>query len=339
MSTIRDVARLAGVSISTVSLTLNEPARVSPETRSKVADAARAVGYTANPIAQSLKRGRSRLIGVVLSDVTNPFFGNLLHQIERFAMAADYLVILSDTAGSEANEKAILTHLSNQLVSGIVLQPCGHYRGAADHIAGLAMPFVLFDHKQTGISSDYVGTDNVLASAMLTEHLIRLGHTRIGYIGGTAGLYTAEQRRQGFVDTMRASHVPVDPALMLDGRYAGEHGYEAAMRLMTMAADRPTAILAASNVMALGALQACNDLSVACPDDVSLAGIDDVPWSAVIRPRITIAAQPVQDMARAAIGLLLARISAADPAAIPFQDVIMAPKLILGTSTRPPSVH
>ena len=122
MSTIRDVARLAGVSISTVSLTLRSPDRLSKETKRKVAEAARAVSYTANPIAQSLKRGRSRLIGMVVTDITNPFFGNLLVEIERCAMAADYLVVVSDTAGREANEKAILSHLSGQLVSGVILQ-------------------------------------------------------------------------------------------------------------------------------------------------------------------------------------------------------------------------
>ena len=190
MSTIRDVARIAGVSISTVSLTLNDPDRVSAETKRKVADAAREVGHTANPIAQSLKRGKSRLIGMVVADITNPFFGQLLLEVERCAMEVDYLVIVSDTGGREASEKAFLAHLSGLLVSGIILSPCGLYHGPADHIAKLNMPFVLFDHKLNEVQSDFVGTDNILASAMLTEHLIRLGHTRIGCIGGNAGLYT-----------------------------------------------------------------------------------------------------------------------------------------------------
>jgi LacI family transcriptional regulator len=337
MPTIRDVARIAGVSISTVSLTLNHPDRVSVETKRKVVEAARAVRYTANPIAQSLKRGRSRLIAMVVTDITNPFFGNLLQEIERCAMEADHLVVVSDTTGLEMNEKAILNHLSGQLVSGVILQPCGHYLGSADHIASLDMPCVLFDHKLTEIESDFVGTDNVLASAMLTEHLIRLGHTRIGYIGGTAGLYTAERRRQGFLDSMKASGLTVNEALVVDGRYSGARGYEAAMRLMTLGTDRPTALLVASNVMALGALQACNDLAIACPEEVSIAGIDDVPWSSVIRPRLTMAVQPVEEMARVASGMLMARIAAADPHSIPVKDVILTPRLVIGQSTRAPA--
>lgn len=333
MATIRDVARLAGVSISTVSLTLSAPERVSDETRRKVADAAAQVGYSANPIAQSLKRGRSRLIGMVVSDITNPFFGNLLLEIESCAMADNYLVVVSDTASSPANEAMILNHLSGQRVAGMILSPCGLYADDAAHIKRLSMPLVLFDHKVDGVQSDYVGTDNVLASAMLTEHLIRLGHSRIAYIGGTTGLYTAVGRLRGYVQTMQASGLTVDPSLVVDGRYSGQFGYEAAMRLMTRP-DRPTAVLAASNVMALGALQALNDLSIACPDEVSLAGIDDVPWSAVIRPRITMAIQPVEELARSAITMLMRRIGATDQAAIPQMDVILAPRLKIGESTR-----
>lgn len=196
------------------------------------------------------------------------------------------------------------------------------------------MPFVLFDHKVEGVQSDYVGTDNILASAMLTEHLIRLGHSRIGFIGGTSGSYTALMRERGFVETMRASGIEVDRSLMVEGRYTGEHGYEAAMRLLTKGSDRPTAILVASNVMALGALQACNDLSITCPDEVSLAGIDDVPWSSVIRPRITVAVQPVEEMARIASRKLMRRIGATDLAHIAFEHVIVAPRLVIGESTR-----
>ncbi len=335
MSTIRDVARLAGVSISTVSLTLNTPERVATETRRKVAEAAEAVGYSADPIAQSLKRGRSRLIGMVVSDITNPFFGRFLQEIERHAMAADHLVIVSDTSSQIRNEIAILGHLAAQRVSGILLQPTGPMTGPADHIRRLSMPFVLFDHRVDGVESDFVGADNALASSMLTEHLIRLGHRRIAFLGGTAGLYTSEERRRGFLNTMAASGLPVDPALVVDARYDGRHGYEQTMRLMTQP-DRPTALIAASNVIALGSLQACNELGIPCPDAVSLAGIDDVPWSAVVQPRITTAAQPIEDLARTASKLLMRRITASPGTVIDRSEIILAPELRLGASTARP---
>jgi LacI family transcriptional regulator len=195
---------------------------------------------------------------------------------------------------------------------------------------------VLFDHRLPDVEADYVGTDNELASAMLTEHLVRLGHTRIALIGGTAGLYTAERRREGYENTLRAHGIAVDPDLMVDGRYDGQGGYDAAMQLLTRPRNRPTAILAASNVMAIGALQACNELSVTCPDDISLAGIDDVPWSNVIRPRITAAVQPVDDMARAACRMLMERISHSKDAVIAPRTAVLPPRLVIGESTAPP---
>lgn len=336
MATIRDVARLAGVSISTVSLALNAPDRVSTDTRRRVVEAARDVGFTANPIAQSLKRGRSRLIGMVVADITNPFFGRLLREIERCATEANYLVIVSDTNASEANERAILQHLSGQRVAGIILSPHGRDGANNDLIRELPMPFVLFDHRLSRVTSDYVGTDNVLAGAMLTEHLVRLGHKRIALIGGTAGLFTADRRREGYEATLRAHGLPIEPDLILDGHYNGEGGYTAAMHLLTRPQNRPTAILAASNVMALGALQACNELSVDCPGEISLAGIDDVPWSPVIHPRITAAVQPVDEMARVACRMLMERIALTQGASLPPREAVLPPRLVIGESTAPP---
>jgi LacI family transcriptional regulator len=336
MATIRDVARLADVSISTVSLALNTPDRVSADTRRRVEEAARQVGFSANPIAQSLKRGRSRLIGMVVADITNPFFGRLLREIERRASEAGYMVVVCDTDANPETERAILKHLSGQRVAGLILSPTGRSETSLDQIRNLAMPFVLFDHRLEGVTSDYVGTDNDLAAAMLTEHLIRLGHRRIALIGGTPGLYTAERRRAGYEATLRAHGLPVDPGLVADGQYDGDGGYAAAMRLMTRAGERPTAILAASNVMGIGALQACNELSIRCPEDVSLAGIDDVPWSNVIRPRITASVQPIDDMARAACRMLMDRIAAAPGTVLPCRDAVLAPHLVIGGSTAPP---
>lgn len=336
MATIRDVAGLAGVSISTVSLALNAPDRVSAETRARVEEAARQVGFSANPIAQSLKRGRSRLIGMVVADITNPFFGRLLREVERCATEAGYMVVVNDTNASEANERAILQHLAGQRVAGMILSPHSAGRDFTAMISALPMPFVLFDHRLEGVDSDYVGTDNVLAAAMLTEHLVRLGHRRIAWIGGTSGLYTAVMRQRGYEQTLQAHGIAVDPALIVDGRYDWQGGYDAAMRLLTRAEGRPTAIIAASNVMAVGALQACNDLSVACPADVSLAGIDDLPWSAVIRPRITAAVQPVDRMAEAACRMLMERIAAPPGAVIAARDMVFPPRFQMGESTAPP---
>jgi LacI family transcriptional regulator len=331
MATIRDVARMAGVSKSTVSLALNDAGRVSPETRQKVWSAAQAVGYAANPVAQSLKSGRSRLIGMVVSDISNPFFGALLREVERCAVANNFLVIVSDSRGVPANEREILNHLSGQRVAGILLCPCGNDEETVAHIGRLKMPLILFDHKVAGLECDFIGTDNVLATSMLTEHLIRLGHTRIAHIAGTAGLWTTEERKRGFLNCMAAAGLDPDPRLVLDGQYDGEKAYAAAMRLLTQP-DRPTAIIAANNVTALGVLEAINDLGYRCPEDISLTCIDDVPWGKLIKPRLTMVVQPVLEMARVASERLLSRIAGRSSEQAPPEDIIFTPRFVLGES-------
>lgn len=335
MATIRDVARLSGVSISTVSLALNETGRVSAGTYQKIWTAAQAVGYAPNPVAQSLKSGRSRLIGMVVGDISNPFFGQMLKGVERVALASNHLVIVSDSGAKASQELAILDQLSSQRVAGIILSPHGSSPEYAARINSLKMPLVLVDHKIDGVACDFVGSDNVLASAMLTEHLIRFGHRRIAHIAGRAGLYTTGKRLQGFVETMRAAGIEVDPTLVVDGDYEGERAYAEVMRLITRA-DRPTAILAANNVMALGALQAINDLGFKCPQDISLTSIDDVPWGNVIQPRITMAVQQVDELARVAAEWLLERINArSGPVPVP-REHILVPRLVVGQSCARP---
>jgi LacI family transcriptional regulator, galactose operon repressor len=337
MATIRDVARISGVSISTVSLALNETGRVSTDTYQRIWAAAQAVGYSPNPVAQSLKSGRSRLIGMLVGDISNPFFGRILKGVERSAIDHNHLVIVSDSGGNPDRELAILDHLSRQHVAGVILAPHGNSLEYVARVNQLGMPLVLIDHRIPGVECDFVGSDNVLASAMLTEHLIRFGHRRIAHIAGRAGLYTTGRRLQGFLDTMQSAGIQADPTLIVDGHYDGERAYAEAMRLMTRS-DRPTAILAANNVMALGALQAIIDLGFKCPQDISLTSIDDVPWGNVIQPRITMVVQQVDELARIASEWLFECIKARGGAYLPPREHFLIPRLVVGQSCAPPSL-
>ena len=340
MSTIRDVARLAGVSVSTVSLAFNSPSRVSASTARRIISAAESLGYTrADPIAQSLSSGRSRLIGMIVADISNAFFGRLLREVERHAHENGYLVLVSDTHAEPDREQSILQHMISMRVAGILLSPCGVNTHQTRHLSHLKTPCILFDQKPEAVSADFVGTDNALATSMLTEHLIQLGHQRIALVRGTDGLFTTEERTRGFVETMKASGLSVDSELVVDGRYTFEDSYAQTMRLLTRA-DRPSALIASSNVMSLGALQAIQDLGIHCPQDVSLAGIDDVPWMNMIRPRITRVIQPVEEMALASIKLLLERIEQQadkDAEPLPVENKVFAPILHTGESSGPVS--
>lgn len=335
MTTIRDIAKLAGVSISTVSLALNDSSRVSAKTLRKIEDAIKATDYKVDPIASSLKSGSTKLIGVVAGDVSNPFFGRLLNQIQSCAIEKGHLVIVSASRGVALHEGQILDFLAGQRVAGILLSPHGKDQDFIDHINRLRMPTVLFDHKVEGLNTDFVGSDNILASAMLTEHLIRLGHTRIALLAGETGLYSADQRTKGFYATMQSAGIEVDEHLVVDAKYDGDLAYAETMRLLT--SDKPpTAIVAANNVMALAALQAIIDLGFKCPEDISLTSIDDVPWSSVIQPKLTMAVQPIEQIGKIATDMLFERINAHGKIIEP-RTVTTTPKLIVGNSCAAPS--
>ena len=337
MATIRDVAKAAGVSISTVSLAFNGNGPVSEDTRKKIWAAAGKIGYTPNQLAQSLKRGHSHLIGMVLGDVSNPFFGKLLKEAEKIAMKQGHLVIVSDTNGDPTRELEILESLCAQRVAGIILSPHGHKPEYVEQIRKINIPLVMIDQKVEGVEFDFVASDNVLASAMLTEHVIRLGHKRIAHSAGRRDLWTAQQRIKGFRDTMASANLEIDESLIVDGEYLGERAYEQALRLLTRP-DRPTAILAANNVMALATLQAMNDLGFVCPRDMSLASIDDVPWGEVIQPRLTMSVQPIHEIARIASEFLLERLEGRNDSPKPPRTCILTPKLVVGQSCSRPAL-
>ena len=332
MANIRDVARTAGVAIGTVSATVNESAPVSAETKKRVWAAVEAVGYAPNAIARSLRLGKSRLIGLAIADITNPFCSSLVRTMEQAALAAGYSIIVCNTDDDAKRELAVLAQLLSQHVAGMILMSVG--RGA-DHVRQLEAhnlpPIVTIDHKIEGLARDFIGVDNRAAARMLTQYLLRLGHRRIAMITGMAGLWTAEERLAGFVETMGAAGAPVDPSLVVPGNYRGDAAYEATKPLM-MRADRPTAIIGANNFTALGALQAILDLGFRCPDDVSLVGIDDVPWSGLVRPRVVTSAQPIADIAKAAIACLLDRMSGGAEAHAPPRDIVFQPQFLSGDS-------
>lgn len=336
MTTIRDVAKLAGVSTSTVSLTFGDNKRVKPETARRIWDAAQQLGYKPNPVAQSLKLGRSRMVGVVLAEISNPFSGRLIKEIAHTAYASGYHVIVSDTETDPVRELELIDQLSAQRVSGIILTPHGHSAAYIEHVRACGTPIVIIDQKIDRAERDFVGSNTRLAASMLTEHLVNLGHQRIAQITGPHHLWTATERIGGFRDTLAAKGIAVDETLIVNGDYDDEKAYEITMGLMTRP-NPPTAILAASNVMALGALQALQDLGLTCPDDVSLATIDDIPWSAVIRPKITMVLQDIETIAQTAIEFLLERIELSDPGAIPSpRERVLTPRMVVGGSTAPP---
>ena len=333
MATIRDVAKLADVSVSTVSLALSNPARVSAKTLDRIRSAVAAVGYVADPLAQSLARGRSRMIGFVVGNVGNPFFGDIRRELENYALEHDHFVVITDSSGKTDRERTMVEHLIGLKVAGLALAPSSFGPDYVQFIESLKVPLVCFDQKVAGIERDFVGSDNYLAGAMLTEHLLQMGHRRIAFIAGPQHMHTASERYRGFAETMASAGVEVNPAYVVDGQFTRSAGYEAAMRLLIQP-ERPTAILGANNAVALAALQAMQELGFNCPGDISLAMIDDVAWSNVITPRITMVVQDTLKLGGIIARRLLHRITNPGAAGDPPQDFVLAPKFVPGNSCR-----
>ena len=332
MTTIRDVARTAGVSISTVSLAFSAPQRVNPETAAKIFQAAELLRYTPDPVAQSLKSGDSKLIGVLVHHATDSFFGYILREFERMALDNGFMTIISDSHGNLENERKILANLVRLRVAGVVLSTCGRNSDSFSHIAKLKIPVVLLDQDAKAVERDFVGTDNALMSSMLTEHLIELGHQRIAMLCGIPGFFTSEMRNRGFRQAMGKAGIPVDEELVVVADYDNRTAYEKTKALLTSPRP-PTAILAANDQMAIGALEAINDLKISCPAKISLVGIDEPLWSSVIHPKITVATQPKNELAKAASDLLLNGIAEAKAGSWVAKRFIGTPRLVVGNST------
>lgn len=333
MANIRDVATAAGVSIASVSAVLNGTGRVGEGARQRIWAAVEAVGYAPNMVARSLRTGRSTLIGMVVGDITNPFSGGLVRVVERAALARGFSVIVCNTGADETRLPGIIDHLRGQNVAGILLTPIGRPDALIRQIEAQPLPpVVTIDQKIPGLARDYVGFDNRAAMRILVELLVRLGHSRIALISGRVGRWTADEREAGFVEAMRQAGHVVDRALVSRTGFGGETAYQATSALLSGRAA-PSAIVAANNVTALGALQAALDLGFGCPRDVSITGVDDVPWSGLVRPRLTIVAQPMEEMGQLAIEWLLQRIT--EPQlSIPPRERIFQPIVVPGESCR-----
>lgn len=305
LATIKDVARRAGVAISTASAAINRSAPVSEEVIEKVQKAVREIGYVPHGAAQSLRMGQSRLIGLILPDITNPHFANVAKVVESACLEAGYMAAVYSTSEDYDRERQILKMMRAQRVAGLIIIPT---RSDAEHGARLAeeihVPTILLDSYITGLPYDVVKLDNVGAGRMATEHLFSLGHRRIAVTTGRDNIVTGEDRLQGYLDAHAAHGIPVDPHLLIEGRFDKAIARDSTLALMRKA-EPPTAIFALSNMTTLGVLSALRELKLSVPADVSVIGIDDFDFADIMNPPPTVVAAPVAEMARCAIDGLL----------------------------------
>jgi LacI family transcriptional regulator len=318
-----DVARRARVSVTTVSHVLNETRFVAPDTREAVLTAVRETGYVPNTVARSLVMSKTDTIGLALSSISNPYFGELAHHLQAEAERRGYSILIADTHDDPERELKVARELHERRADGIVLAASPAPEQTLEYLHRSQVPVVLVD-RLIGSGLDEVGTENVEATSHLVEHLASRGHTRIGMVSGLAGLATTEERLAGYRLGLERANLPYVEELLRGGSSDAEPARGATAQLLQLP-DPPTALIVANNEMTIGAMRALRDAGLSVPADIALVAFDDFAWADLFEPRLTTIAQPHQELAARAVELITARID--DPAR-PASSIRLDPTLV-----------
>lgn len=336
MLTIRDVARLADVSIGTVSAVINGKSGVSDKLAERVRRAMEALDYHPNQVARSLKVRQTNTIGMIIPDVTNPFFADVMHGVEGEARRNNYSVIFCNADEDPELERRQLSMLFSRRVDGVLLAPTDSH-AAHDRLINRRFPLVFFDRIPAGFSGTAVVTDNFEASHQAARYLIGLGHRRIAIITGRLNLSNGLQRLEGFRRGLQEADLPFPQAYLRCGEFQLDTAHKCGLELMQLP-EPPTAVFCCNNKMTLGLMRALGELRIVCPERVSVLGFDDFDWAVNFSPRLTTVAQPSYQMGKRAVELLLSKLhghkenSGADHSTI----ITLKSELRVRDSTAPP---
>ncbi|UGS35942.1 HTH-type transcriptional repressor CytR [Capillimicrobium parvum] len=301
---MKDVARHAGVSISTVSYVLNDSGPVAPDRRARVLDAVRVLDYAPNESARRLKRRSASTVGLVVPDLANQFFALVAEGVAAAASARDVLVVLcAPEATEQPSHHAGL--LRSQRVDGVIcLSGTGTTAGSLLDLARIG-PVVLVDEQIPGFDMPAVISDGRRGAREIGRHVLQHGHSRLAVIGGPTQLWTSGQRLAGYREALAAAGRDPDDVPVYVGDYRQRSGTELAKAALAGPPDiRPTALLCANDLMAIGALEYCRSVGLRVPEDVSIVGFDDLPMAALLTPRLTTVRQPAREMGHRAASLL-----------------------------------
>ncbi|MCC8180990.1 MAG: LacI family transcriptional regulator [Planctomycetes bacterium] len=308
---IKDIARLAGVSTTTVSHVMNNTRFVSEERRKRVQQAMARLNYRPNRLARGLRSKKSYAIGVILPDITNPYFAEVARGVEDACFENNYSAIICNSDDNPKIELHYMSMLAEKQMDGIVLVNVGEYGQKPPESIARAIPFVMLAREVHDFKADSIQVDNRLGGRMAAEYLFNLGHRRVACIGGTPQVYPSWDRVDGFIDYMRGVGYPLPARMVLKGNFQAESGYTLTRKMMA-GKNKPTAIFAANDLMAYGAVRALTQAGFAVPGEVSVVGFDDISLSALFNPPLTTVRQPRLDMGGAAVKLLLERMEKHD---------------------------
>jgi LacI family transcriptional regulator len=320
---------LAGVSPMTVSRVVRGSGPVSDDVRQRVEQAVAQTGYMPNVLARSLRSKRTNLIALLVTDMTNPFFTTLAHGVEAAANDAGMMVILGNSNEDEGEEDRYVTMLLQRQIDGILIVPAGSGEGVIQKCRDQGTPLVVVDRRISRGGVDVVRTDSRRGAYEMGRLVASLGHVRTAVLTGPRSVSTAMDRAAGFRDAMREAG-RARTVRVVHGEFSIESGDEMARSVMSRP-GRPTAIFAGNNFVAIGVLHALQDMGIRVPEDVSVVGFDDLPSAMVTFPFLTVVAQPVFEMGRRAVDLLVDRIE--HPGRHRARDVVFPTELVIRKSS------
>lgn len=329
--TLEDVARHAGVSRATASLVARNSTLIAEKTRQKVLRSMKELGYVYDRIASNLRSRSSYIVGVIIAEIANPYFSELLAGVHQKLDRDGYTVILGTTYGSsEKQEKLISTMMENR-VGGMILSPAAEISPElVGRIREWGIPVVMFAREvSTGTEFDYIGVDNLQGGYMATEHLIGRGHRRIGYLGGSPASSAWRHRREGYRKALELHGLPLDDRLILNTPDTREGGRQGVQELFA-AGEPPTALFCYNDIVALGAMQGLRQMGLEPGKDVAVIGFDNIPETEQTFPRLTTISAFPKKIGMMAAELLHERMNGLDRQ--PFRQII-APELVVREST------
>jgi LacI family transcriptional regulator, galactose operon repressor len=329
-ATVREVARRAGVSPMTVSRVINGNGRVRPETRVAVQQVIAAIGFVPNRLARGLSTRKTMVLGLIVPDVSNPFYAPIARGAESVARRAGYHVILCNSEGSLAYEGEYIADMLERRVDGLLVVPVSdESRANLRQLERHGIPYTLIDRAVPGIDADVVQGDSVGGARVLIQHLVSLGHTRIAILGEAQSVSTARDRRRGYCEALADAGTSPIPELMVETTADLLGGYRGMLELLALE-HRPTAVFAINNLVAAGAVKAIRERGLKVPDDIALVAFDDIEHEAALSPFLTVMPQPAESFGTIAAHLLLDRILGHAPATR--QVVVLPSEMIVRES-------
>ena len=305
--TIKDIAKHAGVSTATVSYVINRTKYVSPELTERVQNAIEHLGYRPNRIARSLRIQNTTTVGLIISDIQNTFFTSLVRAVEDVAYEHNHSIVLCNTDETVEKEDLYIDLMLAEQVAGVIISPARETENSIHRLIQANIPVVAVDRRIPDLDVDTVLIDNVSAACEIVSHLIEDGHRRIGALVGPSDITTGRERYQGFVMALATHHLPLLPELVRIGLPRESFGYRATMELLNLP-EPPTALFLGNAYLALGSLKAIHQQELRIPEEIALVAFDEMEWTSLVKPGLTVVAQPIYELGKVAADLLFERL-------------------------------